>query len=251
MLSVIVITKNEERHIEACLKSISWADEIIVLDSGSTDNTLTICKKFTPLVFSTDWPGFGLQKQRALEKANGDWVLSIDADERVSPELKQEINQAIQTNEYIGFEIPRLSSFCGKQIRHGGWWPDYTIRLFKRNSANFTPVKVHEKVVIKGSTLKLKSPLLHNTYETFDEAISKMNNYSSLSAQMLFEAGKKSSLPKTLLKTLWTFIRTFFIRAGFLEGRHGLMLAAINSEGTFYKYMKLLELQKNNSFLDK
>lgn len=243
MLSVIIITKNESRHIASCLKSVAWADEIIVLDSGSSDDTVAICKTYTAQVYETDWPGFGPQKQRALDKAQGDWVFSIDADEQVTTQLQEEIKHAIQSNRFAGYQIPRLSSFCGKTIRHGGWWPDYIVRLFRRESANFLDVPVHEKVLVDGPVGKLKSPLLHDTYQTLEEAINKMNKYSSLSAKMLFDAGKKSSISKTLIKTLWTFVRTYLVKAAFLEGRHGLMLAAVNSQGTFYKYIKLLELQ--------
>ncbi len=244
MLSVIIITKNESRHIASCLNSVAWADEIIVLDSGSTDDTVAICKTYTSQVYETNWPGFGPQKQRALDKAQGDWVFSIDADELVTPQLQEEIKQAMQSKQFSGYQIPRLSSFCGKKIHHGGWWPDYIVRLFRRESANFLDVPVHEKVLVDGPTGKLKSPLLHDTYQTLDEAIDKMNKYSSLSAKMLFDAGKKSSISKALIKTLWTFIRCYFIKTAFLEGRYGLMLAAVNSQGTFYKYIKLLELQQ-------
>ena len=243
MLSVIIITKNESRHIASCLNSVAWADEIIVLDSGSSDDTTAICKTYTDQVYETDWPGFGPQKQRALDKVQGDWVFSIDADEQVTPELQEEIKQAIQSKQFSGYQIPRLSRFCGKQIRHGGWWPDYIVRLFRRESAKFMDVPVHEKVLVDGPIAKLKSPLLHDTYQTLEEAIDKMNKYSSLSAKMLFDAGKKSSISKALIKTLWTFVRCYLIKAAFLEGRYGLMLAAVNSQGTFYKYIKLLELQ--------
>jgi glycosyltransferase involved in cell wall biosynthesis len=243
MLSVIIITKNETRHIAACLKSVAWADEIIVLDSGSSDDTVAICKTYSAQVYETDWPGFGPQKQRALDKAREDWVFSIDADEQVTPQLKEEIQQAMQSKQFAGYQMPRLSSFCGKQIRHGGWWPDYIVRLFRRESAGFLDVPVHEKVLVDGPIGKLKSPLLHDTYQTLEEAVDKMNTYSSLSAKMLFDAGKKSSISKTLIKTLWTFVRCYLIKAAFLEGRYGLMLAAVNSQGTFYKYLKLLELQ--------
>ncbi len=243
MLSIIIITKNEAHHIASCLNSVAWADEVIILDSGSTDETVSICKKFTPHVYQTDWPGFGPQKQRALEKATGDWVFSIDADEIVSQQLANEIKKAIQSTKFAGYKVPRLSTFCGKTIHHSGWWPDYTIRLFRKNSGNFSLVPVHEKVHVKGTVSKLKNPLLHNTYETLDAAINKMNHYSSLSAKMLFDQGKKTSLGKAIAKSVWTFIRTYFIKTGFLDGKHGLMLAILNSEGTYYKYIKLLELQ--------
>lgn len=242
MLSVIIITKNEAQHISRCLDSVSWADEIIVLDSGSTDNTVELCQAYTDKVFSTDWPGFGLQKQRALDKATGDWVLSIDADEQVSPKLRIEIEQAMQNSLYDGFEIPRLSSYCGRNIKHGGWWPDYVLRLFKRKLGKFSPELVHERVEVSGKIAKLTQPLLHEAFIDPEEVLHKINSYSSLGARKLHEAGKKSSLGKAILKGLWTFVRTYFLKAAFLEGRQGLMLAISNAEGSYYKYIKLLEL---------
>lgn len=247
MISIIIITKNEAHHIDSCLKSAAWADEIIVLDSGSTDGTIAKCKKYTSHVYETDWPGFGPQKQRALDKAQGEWIFSIDADELITPELKCEIIQTIKSSELAGYKVPRLSTFCGKEIHHSGWWPDYTIRLFRKNSGHFSLVPVHEKVHIDGPIGKLRNPLLHDTYETIEEAINKMNQYSSLSAKMLFDSSKTSSIGKALIKACWTFIRTYLIRAGFLDGRQGLMLAIVNAEGTYYKYIKLLELQQTQN----
>ena len=146
MLSVILITKNEADNIVDCLASVAWADEIIVFDSGSEDETVSICREYTDKVYETDWPGFGIQKQRALNKAKGDWVLSIDADEIVTAELRVEIVKAIQQEKFQGFEIPRLSTYCGKQIRHAGWWPDHVLRLFRRECGYFTEASVHERI---------------------------------------------------------------------------------------------------------
>ena len=242
MLSVVIITKNESLHIARCLQSISWADEIIVLDSGSDDDTVNICKHYTDKVFETDWPGFGIQKQRALDKATGNWVLSIDADERVSPELQQEIQQAILKTEYAGFEIPRLSSYCGRQIRHGGWWPDHVLRLFQRDQGHFTADLVHESVIVAGKTKKLNNPLLHDSYINVEEVLNKVCSYSSLGAEKLYNAGKKASFSKAIINSAWMFVRTYFIKAAFLDGRQGLMMAISNAEATYYKYIKLIEL---------
>ncbi|MGZ5008247.1 MAG: glycosyltransferase family 2 protein, partial [Methylobacter sp.] len=150
MLSAVIITKNEAGHIARCLESISWADEIIVLDSGSEDDTVAICRRYTDKVYQTDWPGFGIQKQRAVDKAGGDWILSIDADEVVSPELRLEIENALRQERYNGYEIPRLSSYCGRQMRHGGWWPDHVLRLFRRDCGRFTDAVVHERIIVQG-----------------------------------------------------------------------------------------------------
>lgn len=243
MLSVILIVKNEALHIGSCLESVAWADEIIVLDSGSADETVAICRQYTPHVYETDWPGFGVQKQRALEKARGDWVLSIDADEIVTPELRGEIEQAIRSERCSGFEIPRLSRYCGKPMHHGGWWPDYVLRLFRRETGRFTESAVHERILVQGETGRLKNPLLHHAFVDLDEVLHKVNSYSTLGARVLEQKGVRSSLSKAVLKAVWTFIRTYFIKASVLDGRHGFMLAVSNAEGTYYKYLKLLELQ--------
>jgi len=247
MLSVIIITKNEGTHIGPCLQSVSWVDEIIVLDSGSEDDTVEICKQYTDSVFITDWPGFGIQKQRALDKAQGDWVLSIDADEVVTTELRTEIEKALQQQEFNGYYIPRLSSYCGKQIRHGGWWPDYVLRLFRRSTGYFTESVVHERIVVQGEIGKLTSPLLHDAFVSLDEVLRKVNDYSSLGAEMLRQKGVQPTLSKAIFKAFWIFIRTYLLKAAFLDGRQGLMLSISNAEGTYYKYVKLLELQNRQS----
>jgi glycosyltransferase involved in cell wall biosynthesis len=247
MVSVIVITKNEASHIGHCLKSVAWADEIIVLDSGSQDDTVAICRQYTDKVYETDWPGFGAQKQRALDKATGDWVLSIDADEIVTAELRAEIEQVLQLNTFDGYEIPRLSSYCGRQMRHGGWWPDYVLRLFRRSAGRFSEAVVHEKIIVDGTVGRLKSPFLHDTAVNLEEILRKINSYSSLGAQMLYEKGVCSSLTKAVLKALWTFNRTYWIKAAFLDGNQGLMLSISNAEATYYKYVKLMELQNKLS----
>ena len=243
MLSVIIITKNEAVHIGRCLESIAWADEIIVLDSGSDDDTVSICRRYTDKVYETDWPGFGLQKQRALDKATGDWVLSIDADEMVTAELRAEIERVMQENKLQAYEIPRLSSYCGRQMRHGGWWPDYVLRLFRRDVGRFSEAAVHEKVLVEGKVGQLVSPFYHETAVNLEEILDKVNSYSSLGAQMLHEKGGRSSVSKAVLKALWMFNRTYWLKAAFLDGRQGLMLAVSNAEVTYYKYLKLLELQ--------
>ena len=250
MLSVIVITKNEAFHIGRCLDSVSWADEIIVLDSGSDDNTVEICQRYTDKVFVTDWPGFGIQKQRALDHAQGDWVFSIDADEVVSPELKAEIQAAMVESSVNGYEIPRLSSYCGKQMRHGGWYPDYVLRLFRRKSGRFSDSLVHEKVLLEGSINRLITPLQHESFVNLEEVLHKVDSYSTLNAKMLYERGVKSSLSKAVIKALWNFFRTYIIKLSILDGSQGLMLALSNAEGTYYKYAKLLELQRNKDGFD-
>lgn len=249
MISVIIITKNEAHNIKACLDSVSWADEIIVVDSGSNDGTQQICSGFSNCtLFETDWPGFGPQKNRALSHAKGDWVLSIDADERVTPELKDEILTAINSNSDHGYEIPRRSQYCGRFIDHAGWFPDHVLRLFKREQASFSNDQVHEKVILTGSTTKLTQPLLHYSFENLEQVISKVDHYSSLGATQLYQRGKRASIGKAVYKGIWSFIRTYFLRLGILDGQEGLMLSISNAEGTYYKYAKLALLcRKENT----
>ncbi len=242
MISIVIITKNESEHIERCLDSVSWADEIIVLDSGSDDDTVEICRRYTSNVFVTDWPGFGPQKQRALDKASGDWVFSIDADEVVTEELKLEILAAIKRTDVHGYEIPRLSSYCGRQMRHGGWWPDYVLRLFQAGSGKFTDSIVHERVIVEGKIERLTSPLEHETYTNLEEVLFKIDSYSTLGAKMLFNQGRKTSVMEALLRGGWAFFRTYILKASLLDGQQGLMLAISNAESTYYKYIKLLML---------
>jgi glycosyltransferase involved in cell wall biosynthesis len=244
-ISVIIITKNEGHDIRDCLNSVVWADEIIVLDSGSTDETVLIAKEYTDKVYvSGDWQGFGIQKNRVLAYASCDWVLSLDADERVSNELCMEIQHAIQSENVSVYKIPRLSCYCGKFIRHSGWWPDYVARLFKRGNAAFSNDLVHEHLVYEGPASNLIEPLLHITYKDLDEVILKINHYSTSGAQNSYLKGKRGSLKLAIVHGVWAFVRTYIIRAGFLDGSEGFMLAVSNAEVTYYRYLKLFYLSK-------
>lgn len=244
MLSVIIITKNEQAAISECLASIAWADEIIVVDSGSTDNTVAICNSFGAKVTITNWLGFGVQKNRALALATGDWVLSIDADERVSPALQQEIKAAIaNSNKNSAYQIPRKSSYCGQFIHHSGWWPDYVTRLFHRKLATFSNDLVHERVLVKGITGSLKEPLLHMSYTSLEEVLEKTNRYSTDGARMAFTRGKRASLRSAISHGLWAFVRTYIVRLGFLDGKMGFILAISNAETTYYRYLKIMLLE--------
>ena len=239
-LSVIIITKNESAHIVDCLRSVAFADEFIVVDSGSTDNTVALAREFGAKVEITpDWPGFGPQKNRALDLATGDWVLSIDADERVTPELAQEIQAVLAAPKADAYEIARLSEFCGRFIRHSGWWPDYVLRLFKRGTARFNDVAVHERVMPQGPTLHLTGYFEHYPYANLDALINKINRYSSDAATMMYARGKRATVFSALGHGCWTFVRIYLIRRGFLDGRHGLVLAVTAAAGSFFRYAKL------------
>jgi len=248
-LSVIIIAKNAEATIRRCLESVAWADEIVVVEHGSADRTAGICREAGAKVLQTpDWPGFGLQKNRALELARGDWVLSLDADEWVTPELGAEIGRAIASpGGNTAFRFPRRSSFCGRFMRHSGWWPDYVTRLFRRGTARFSDALVHEKLVVNSAVGTLKPPLLHESVTDLDQMLVKMNAYSTASARAFHENGRRASLVTALVHGGWMFFRTYVLRAGFLDGREGLMLAIANAEGSYYRYLKLMLLAEKSS----
>ena len=242
-LAVTVISKNEVDFIGICLDSVKWADEIIVVDSGSTDGTVELCRGYTDKIMLTDWPGFGPQKNRALAMATSEWVLSLDADEQVSPELKQEILSVISApGDYVAFDLPRRSSYCGRRIRHSGWWPDYVPRLFRRGSARFSNDLVHERLIVNGHIGRLREPLIHVAFENLEDVLGTMNRYSTMGARMMHDRAKKATMATALLHGFWSFFHTYVVRAGFLDGREGFMLAISNAEGTYYKYLKLLLL---------
>lgn len=246
-LSVIIITRNEADNIVECLASVAFADERIVLDSGSTDDTVALARAAGARVeVNADWPGFGPQKNRVLAMAGGEWVLSLDADERVTPALAREIQAVIADPQAVSaYAMPRLSSFCGRFIRHSGWWPDLVVRLFRRGHARFTDVAVHERLMTQAPPGRLKAHLLHYTYPDLDTAIQKMNRYSSDAAAMMYARGKRASLASAFGHGSWTFIRIYLLRRGFLDGRHGLVLAAVAAMGSFSRYAKLMFLSRN------
>jgi glycosyltransferase involved in cell wall biosynthesis len=237
-LSVVIIAKNEAANIGACLDSVTFADETIVVDAYSSDATAAIAASKGASVVVREFDGFGPQKNFALSRAGGEWVLSIDADERVSPGLAAAINQAIEAPSAEGYELLRLSSFCGRQMRHSGWFPDHVLRLFRRDKARFTDDLVHEKVVCDGRVARLDGLLLHAPVLRLEDALSRMDRYSTSGATMLVESGRRVSFISGVRHGLWTFFRTFVLRGGFLDGREGFLLAVANAEGTYYRYMK-------------
>ena len=237
-LSAIVITRNEAANIGACLDGLAFCDERIVVDCGSTDATVEIARRKGVRVEFHEWRGFGPQKNYALSLATGNWVLSIDADERVTHELAAAIKTAIGGDGADAWEFPRLSSFCGRQIRHSGWYPDYVLRLFRRGTARFDDVIVHERVICKGVVKRLRQPLLHHPVLKLEDALSRMDRYSTAKAQMIVASGRKVSFLSGVGHGLFSFLRTYVLRAGFLDGAEGFLLAVANAEGSYYPYMK-------------
>lgn len=241
-ISAIIITKNAGTMIRRCLESVAWADETIVVDSGSTDDTADICRALgVRFTVTPDFPGFGAQKNRALDAASGDWVFSIDADEWVTPELRDEM-RAVMADPAAApaYALPRRSSFCGREMKHSGWWPDYVVRLFRRGAARFSEDLAHERLVVTGVTLKLRQPLMHEAISSMEQMLGKMNLYSSASARMLHARGRKASIGTAVLHGSWAFFRTYVLRRGFLDGREGFILAVANAEGSYYRYIKLM-----------
>jgi glycosyltransferase involved in cell wall biosynthesis len=247
-LSVVIIALNEEQSLGACLESVAWATERIVLDGGSTDRTREVAAAHGARVeVAADWQGFGVQKNRALALATGQWVLSLDADEQVSAALRDEILQFLGNPATQVARMPRSSRYCGRYLRHGGWWPDYVTRLFKRGAARFSDDRVHERLVHEGALTTFASPLLHDTYANLEEAFAKANQYSTLGAQQAFERGERASLSQAMGHGFWAFFRTLILRRGFLDGGHGWLLATSNAQATFLRYAKLWLLGRKSS----
>lgn len=247
-ISAIIITKDEEHSIRECLQSISWVDEIIVVDSESKDQTLKICKEFRAKIFTKSWQGFGPQKNEAIKHAKYKWILSIDADEIITPELKKEIIAITKSNNPSeAYSICRRSFYCGRLIKFSGWQSDFVVRFFQKKFCKFSDDLVHEKVLVNGVTLKTKSYMIHNAFENFEEVIKKINVYSSLSASMFYKKNRKSSLKKAILHAFWSFIKTYIFKLGFLDGKYGFMLSISNAEGTYYRYIKLMMLHSKSN----
>ncbi len=241
-ISVTVITKNEEKNISDCLKSVSWADEIIVVDSESTDKTVELAKQFTDKIFIRKWEGYVPQKRYALSLAANKWVLSLDADERITPELKEEILN-LSSGDFSGFKIRRKNFLMNKEITSCGWEKDYQLRLFKKDKTDLDERLVHEKFVTEGNFGTLKNPMLHFTFSSFEDYLAKINIYTSLKAQELFKKKKTVSTWTIFSHTVSAFFAFFFIRRGFKDGVYGLIISLLHSVSTMMNYIKLWELQ--------
>jgi glycosyltransferase involved in cell wall biosynthesis len=242
-VSAVVISFNEEDRIAACLESLRWADEIVVVDSGSTDGTRKIALGYTSKVFEIPWKGFGPQKQAAVERASHDLVFSLDCDERATPELAAEIAGVLRGGGIPrAFSIPRRTFLGGKEIRHSGWVPDRTVRLFDRRHARFSDSAVHERVLVEGETGRLAHPILHYSFGGFSDILLKMDRYTDLSAKEMFDSGRRSSLPDLTIRPFLAFAKAYLLRLGFLDGFEGLEIAVAGALHVFAKYVKLREL---------
>ncbi|MBN1355831.1 glycosyltransferase family 2 protein [bacterium] len=241
-LSAVVITLNEENNIQNCLKSVEFVDEIVVIDSSSTDRTVELARKFTPNIHRVPWKGFAKAKNMGIDRASHDWILSIDADERVSPELKKSILEAINRSRLpAGFYCARRTWYLGRWIRTGGWYPDRTVRLFNRKYARFNEVAVHEKVIIRGDTEQLNGDLLHYSYPTINDHLRKISLYTDLSVDKWI--GKDIRInPLTMTgRVLWEFFLKLVIKQSYRDGMPGFFLAGMHSVYIFLKYVKAYE----------
>ena len=252
-LSVAMIVKNEAHHLAQCLDTVqAWVDEIVILDSGSTDTTQQIAEQYGAKFYqNTDWPGFGKQRQLAQQYVTSDYVLWLDADERVTPELRQSIQAAIAQNApNTAYKIPRLSEIFGHKIRHSGWYPDYVIRLYRKDFARYGDQLVHEKVElpINANIQKLQGDLLHYTYQNIHHYLVKSAGYAKAWADQREKAGKKATLWQGISHAVGCFVKMYVIRLGFLDGKAGLLLAMLSAHSTFVKYADLwVRTQKSDS----
>ncbi|ACL70635.1 glycosyltransferase family 2 protein [Halothermothrix orenii] len=247
-IGALVLTYNEEDNIKDCLESIKWVDEIVVVDSYSDDDTIDICKEYTDKVYARKFDNFSSQRNFGLGKLKTDWVLVVDADERVTPELKEEIYGALQSGPFLAYQVPRKNYFLGRWIKYCGWYPDYTLRLFKVSEGDYKfSGKVHEDVRVNGKVGILKNPLVHLTYRDLSSYIKKMDLYSTLWAEEKFKKGKEVGLLYILLRPPVEFIKKYFLKRGFLSGSEGFILSIVSSYYVFLKYAKLWEQNKSLS----
>ena len=243
-LSVAIITKNEEDRLPECLASVSFAAEVVVVDSGSTDRTVAIAREFGAVVYEEAWQGFGRQKQLAIDRCSHDWVLVLDADERVTAEARQEISEVLATGSCVAYSFPRKNYFCGRWLKHAGWWPDRVVRLFRKDSARMSQRSVHESLEVHGPVGNLQHPLIHFANNGLEQTLNKVNHYSSAGAKELFAQGKTASITKALLRAAWAFFYNYILRGGFLDRGEGFVVAVSDFMNVFFKFAKLRELQK-------
>ncbi|MCF6155019.1 MAG: glycosyltransferase family 2 protein [Candidatus Brocadia sp.] len=244
-ISACIITLNEESRIRDCLGSVKWVDEIIVVDSFSTDKTVDICREYTERVYQRAWPGHIDQKNYTIGLAKNDWILSLDADERLSPGLIPEIQEVIRNpGDTIGFLFPRCTFYLNRWIYHGGWYPNYQLRLFRKGFGLFQGINPHDRFFVNGKTRYLKCDIYHFTYENFSHQLRTINNYSDIFADVN-ERGKRFSLFQLIFRPLWKFIQLYILKMGFLDGLSGFIIATSSAFYVFAKYVKLWERGQN------
>jgi glycosyltransferase involved in cell wall biosynthesis len=237
-LSAIIITHNEAANLPDCLASLAFCDEIVVVDQASVDSTVEIAAKAgARVVERPHFTGFGRQKQAALDEANGDWVFSIDADERVPEALAREIRAVIARGDHAGYRVNRQTFFLGRYLKHGGWYPDRVLRLARRDAAHFTPAAVHERLDVKGSVGNLDNDMLHMSYRTIDDVLTKQRRYALLSAKVRRDRGVRGGVFAASVRSAFAFLKGYVLQAGFLDGAHGLVAARARAQETFWRYL--------------
>ena len=244
-VSAIVITLNEAAHIQACLDSLAWADERLVVDSGSTDDTVAIATRCGARVITHDWLGYSAQKNWAASQAAHDWIVSVDADERVTPELAAEMQASLAApGDRAGFRVPRITFHLGRWIRCTDWYPDYQLRLYDRRRATWNGRKVHESVTADGPVGQLGHELQHYAYRDIAHHLDTINRYTTLAAEHMHERGRRTGIVELLLHPPAAFLRNYVLRRGFTAGTAGLVISTMNAYYVFLKFAKLAELQK-------
>ena len=244
-LSVTIITYNEEKNIRECLDSVRWVDEIVVLDSYSTDRTEKICREYTDKVFQNEWLGYGRQKNMCAERAENDWIFNLDADEVVTPELKAELMELLSSTPSLSvYHVPRKNYFGKRWIRYCGWYPDYIVRLYNKKRTRFHHSDVHESVRVDARPGILRGAIKHYTYDNLSDYISRQNRYSSLAAEGMAREGREAHWYDLSLRPIFAFIKAYLLKLGFLEGALGFILSIGHSFYTFLKYVKLWEIKK-------
>ena len=242
-LSAVLITLNAAAQLEACLESLSFCDEILIVDSGSTDGSVELAQRHGARVIPSAWRGYGAQKQFAVEQASHDWVLCIDADERVSERLREAIASALAAPGFLAYRFPRRNRFLGRYLRHGEGYPDWSLRLFHRRHARWSDDAVHEKVLTGVAVGELAGDLLHDSAESLEAYLAKQNRYTTLAAEAALARGERGSVVKLLLSPPLRFIKFYFLRRGFLDGLPGLVHILIGCGNSFAKYAKMLAFQ--------
>lgn len=244
-LSAVIITHNEERNIQDCLESIKWVDEIVIVDACSLDKTVEITRRYTDKMYQRSWPGYGEQKNFGIDQATSDWVLIVDADERVTEELRDEIQATLQLpdNEFVGYEIPRKNYFWGRWIRWAGQYPDHQLRLFKRTDGRYDQRRIHEHLILRGRKKVLKNPFDHFSYQSISDYLQRLNVYTTIGAEEKFKIKKAFCRYYDLvIRPGSTFIKFYILKQGFREGIRGFILSILASFHTFMKYAKLWEI---------
>jgi len=248
-ISACVIAFNEERKIRRCLQSLAWCDEIVVVDSFSTDRTLEICREFTDRVYQHEWLGYIGQRNLVREMSRYPWILFLDSDEEVSPELRDEILAEFErgTGDFVGYEFPRLVYYLGRWIRHGEWYPDVKLRLFKKEFGRTEGQEPHDRVYVNGDVKRLKNPVWHYTYDDITDHVNTLNRFSSIGAQQKFVHEAPFRWSDLFFRPMFRFIKGYLLRRGFLDGSHGFLIALMSAYGAFLKYAKLWEMHRRQA----